>query len=101
MGENTGKLKTFSVPVTKEVTRIDKNAKEKYKNHEPFTIKDYHLLIAEDLWQAHYELLLIILLKEFIELNWNIDMAVKNASCVELNAKIVSGVLNIQMWKMI
>ena len=28
----------------------------------------YNLLIVQDLWQAHYEILLVIFLKEFIEL---------------------------------
>ena len=27
---------------------------------------DYNLLIAQDLWLAHYQILLIIFLKEFI-----------------------------------
>ena len=31
----------------------------------------YNLLIAKDLWQAHYQILSIIFLKEFIELNVN------------------------------
>ena len=30
---------------------------------------DYNLLIGQDLWQAHYRILLIILLKEFVKLN--------------------------------
>ena len=32
---------------------------------------DYNFLIAQDLWQAHYQMLLIILLKELIKLNLN------------------------------
>ena len=35
-------------------------------------------LIADDLWQAHYQFLLIILLKEFIKLNANTDTIIKN-----------------------
>ena len=31
----------------------------------------YNLLIVQDLWQAHYQTLSAILLKEFIELNGN------------------------------
>ena len=31
----------------------------------------YNLLIAQDYWQAHYQILSIIFLKEFIELNVN------------------------------
>ena len=29
----------------------------------------YNLMVAQDLWQAHYQILSIIFLKEFIELN--------------------------------
>ena len=32
-------------------------------------LTDYNLLTAQDLWQAHYQILLIILLKEFRKLN--------------------------------
>ena len=43
---------------------------------------DYNLLIARDLWQAHYRILLISLLKEFIKLNVNMDtMAKKCETC--------------------
>ena len=31
-------------------------------------LTDYNLLAAQDLWQAHYQILSIIFLKEFIEL---------------------------------
>ena len=44
----------------------------------------------QDLWQADYHILLIILIKEFIKLNVNIVMITKNAKLVELNAKIAS-----------
>ena len=39
---------------------------------------DNNLLISQDLWQAHYQILLIISLKEFIKLNVNMDMIMKN-----------------------
>ena len=39
---------------------------------------DYTLLIVQDLWQAHYEILLIIFLKEFIKLNVNMNIIIKN-----------------------
>ena len=32
-------------------------------------LTDYNLLTAQDSWQVHYQILLIILLKEFIKLN--------------------------------
>ena len=38
----------------------------------------YNLLIAQDLWQAHYQILSIIFLKVFIELNVNTDMMIEN-----------------------
>ena len=38
---------------------------------------DYNLSIAQDLWQTHYLILPIILLKEFIKLNVNTD-TIKN-----------------------
>ena len=36
-------------------------------------LTDYNLLRVQDLWQAHPQILLIILLKEFIKLNVNTD----------------------------
>ena len=59
-----------------------------------------NLLIAQDLWQAHCQILLIILLKEFKKLNENGGMII-NAKQVELNTKIVSAVLNTQTVKLI
>ena len=38
----------------------------------------YNLLIAQDLWQAHFQILSIIFLKDFIEINVNTDMMIKN-----------------------
>ena len=32
-------------------------------------LTDYNLLTTQDSWQAHFQILLIILLKEFIKLN--------------------------------
>ena len=43
----------------------------------------------------------IVSLKEFIKLNVNMDMIIKNAKHVELDTKIVSAVLNTQTLKMI
>ena len=36
----------------------------------------YSVLILEDLWQAHYHILLIIYLKDFIKLNVNQNMMI-------------------------
>ena len=62
---------------------------------------NYNLLLAKDLRQIHNQILLIILLKEFIKLIENMNMIIKNAKCVELITKIVSSVLKTQMLKTI
>ena len=49
-------------------------------------LTDYNLLTVQDLWQAHYQALSIIFLKEFIKLS------------VET---VISAVLNTQTLKMI
>ena len=54
---------------------------------------NYSLLIAQDLWHAHYQILFIILLKELMKLNVNTDVLIKNAKLVELNTKIASAIL--------
>ena len=40
-------------------------------------LTDYNLLIAQDLWQGHYQILSIIFLKKFIKLNTNKDAMIK------------------------
>ena len=48
----------------------------------------YHnLLIAQDLWQAHYRILSLIFLKEFIELNVNTDMMIKKCETCGIKRK--------------
>lgn len=42
-------------------------------------------MITQDLWQSHYQTLLIILLKKFIKLNENTNMILACAKHVELN----------------
>ena len=42
----------------------------------------------QDLRQAHHQTLSIIFLKEFIELNVNTDLMIKNVKLVELNISI-------------
>ena len=49
----------------------------------------YNLMIAHDFWQAHYQILSTIFLKEFIELNVNMDMMIINVTLVELNVSTV------------
>ena len=60
-----------------------------------------NLLIAQDLWQVPYQILSIIFLKEFIELNVNLDTMIKNVKHGELNISIATVFLNTQILKMI
>ena len=85
------KYKTFTVPIEKEVTRIDKNGKEITKNI------SYILQFI----QVHYQILLIIFLKEFIELNVYSDLIMKNVKHVELNISTATVFWNTQILKMI
>ena len=62
---------------------------------------DYNLLTVQDLRQAHFQTLSIIRLMEFIKLNVNLDITMKNVKRIELNTKIVSAILNIKAIKMI
>ena len=65
----------FTVPIKKIVTTIDKNGEEitkKYLLH--FTV--------------HYQILLIIYVKDFTESNVNQNMMMKNVKHVELNISI-------------
>ena len=61
----------------------------------------YNLLIAQDLWQAHYQTLSIIFLKEFIELNVNSDRMIKTCKTFGIKISIVTAFLNTQISKMI
>ena len=62
---------------------------------------DYNLLIVQYLWLAHYQILSIIFLKEFIKLNVNTDPMIKNLKLAEFNINIVNVFLNTQTLKMI
>ena len=57
------------------MTKIDKNGEEITKK---IYRTAYSLLIAQDLWQAYYQILSIIFLKEVIKLNVNTDTVIKN-----------------------
>ena len=91
--ENTEKYITFSLLVKKEVTRIAKNGKEITKPH----LADYKILKA----QVYYQILLIILLKEFIKLDIEMNMITKNVKRVEWNIKITTVFLNTQTLEII
>ena len=95
--ENIEKYITFTVPIEKELTRINKNGKKLQKIYPKYN----NLLIAQNLWQAHYQILSIIFLKEFIELNVNTDMMIKYVKLVEFNISIVTEFLKTQTLKMI
>ena len=61
----------------------------------------YNLLIAQDLWQAHYQIFSIIFLKESIKLNVNADTMIKNLKLKELHRNYATAFLNTQTLKMI
>ena len=68
----------------KEVTKIDKK-ENKLQKH----MLNLHItILAQDLWQAYYQILSIIFLKKFLELNINTDMMLKNGKLTELNISI-------------
>ena len=50
----------------------------------------YNLLMAKDLWHAHYQILLIILLKQFIKLNVNTKTMIKNVKPAEPNVNVAA-----------
>ena len=77
--------------------RINKNGEETTKIY----LTCCNLLIGQGSWQAYYQILSIILLKEFIELNKTLNMMIKNVKFIELNISIATGFLNIQNLKMI
>ena len=70
------------------------------KSQRPYFI-DYNLLTAQDVLQARYQILLIILLQEFIKLNSNTNMIIRNVKYAESDIKIEISFLNTQTLKMI
>ena len=61
----------------------------------------YYSLMAQDLWQIDYQILSIIFLKEFIELNVNFDTMINNIKHVELNINVATVFLNRHILKLI
>ena len=61
----------------------------------------YNLLIAQDSWPFHYQIMSIIFLKEFIELNSSVNMTIKILKHVKLNVGVATSFLNIQILKVI
>ena len=61
----------------------------------------YYSLMVQDLWQIDYQILSIIFLKEFIELNVNFDTTINNIKHVELNINVATVFLNRHILKVI
>ena len=59
----------------------------------------YNVLIAQDFWQIHNYILSTIFLKEFAELNVNLDTIMKNFKHVELNITIATVFWNAKILK--
>ena len=57
--------------------------------------------MAQGLWEIDYQILSIIFLKKFRELNVNFDTMIKNVKHVELNINIATVFLNAHILKMI
>ena len=64
------------------------------KNLQKIYLTYYSLFTAQDLRQAHYQILPIIFLKEFMELNINTNMMIKSVRLVEFNMIIATVFLN-------
>ena len=62
--------------------------------------RDCKLLVPQDSWQTH-QILLIILVKQFINLNVDMDTMIKMLDLTESNAKIASAFLITETLKMI
>ena len=91
---------TFIVLIEKEVTKIGKMEKKLQKLYSTY----YKLLIAQDLWPAHYQILSIIsiiFLKIFVKLNVYRDTMIKNAKLMELHKEYATIFLNTKTLKMI
>ena len=73
LGKNTEKYISITAPIEKELTRIYKNGEE---------------LIQ--IWQAYYQILSIICVKEFIKLNVDMDTMINNLKISELNVSIAT-----------
>ena len=56
--------------------------------------RDYNLLTAQDLPQAHYQIWLMILLKESTSLHVNTNTVAKDVELPELNTKIMTAFFN-------
>ena len=76
LGENIEKYITFTIPIKKKLQELIKMEKKLQKIYVTY----YNLLIVQDLWQAHYQILSIIFLKQFIKVNVNPRIKIKNGN---------------------
>ena len=96
LGENAEKDLTFTIPIEKEVIRIDKNGEEIIKN-----ISYILQFIDSTRFMASSLSNLIKILSKFIELNVNMSIIIKNVKLAELNINIATVFLNRQTLKLI
>ena len=98
LGENTEKYITFTVPIEKEVTRIDKSGEEITRNISyilqfigtaPFMVSSFSNPVNNLSEGIH------------LELNVNLNTMIKIVKLVELNISIATFFLNTQILKMI
>ena len=91
LGENSAKYITFTIPIEKEVARIDKDGEELQKNiFYILQFIDSAIFIASSLSN-----LVIIFVKELIELNVNTNMITENVRLVDLNISMATAFLNL------
>ena len=83
---------TFAVPIENEVRRIDQNGEKNTKNISYIL----QLIKSAKLKQVLCQILLIIYLKDFIELNVNEDIMIKNIKYLDDNIGIATVFLNTQ-----
>ena len=89
--KNKEKFITFTVPIEKDVTRIDKNGEETTKNISYMS----QFIVVQDLWQTHYQVFSIT------KSNVNTETILKNVKLAKLNINIPTVFLITQNLKMI
>ena len=73
LGENTKNYITFIVPRENKLEELIKMENKLQKTY----LTNCNLLLAQDLWQAYYQILSIIFLKELIKLIENMNTMIK------------------------
>lgn len=97
LGENTETSKTFSVPITKYVRRIDKNAKEITRTISYKLGFTDNSSLKKNSWSSA-----AVNYTDWIQkIKCKLNMFMKNLKRVELYTEIVSAVLNTQMLNVI